>query len=222
MANIWVILGNSRVGKDTATRELGKLLGKHTILKFSAVTKRLFEQWYGLPDGALEHDCYRNEPVPGLNGETYLDVLIHSFDYLAAIDPLLTIRPLEATAIQALAGNWDIIFNDLRKPLELEMIMRLQAAGHCLNVLRLSRSGTSYLPSDRYITELALRCQKVAQHYQRYDNDGSLEGLSEAVALFHYKAVNRNATHSLTSPKQPDAPECIGVCALSPDDLARL
>ena len=98
MNTIYIILGYSRSGKDTACNILLETIGGEHY-KFSSPCKRVLENLYGLEWGDLEKDEIRNSIIPNHSepNTTYLDVMVKSFRHFRAIDNNIMLHSAKKT-----------------------------------------------------------------------------------------------------------------------------
>lgn len=164
-AKVLVILGYSRVGKDTAAKELLKLAVNPLVnTKFSKPMKVVLEYLYSLPPGALNRDYYRNLEVPSMtDGTTYLDLMVKSFDVFRGLDKNIMLHLTGPDIRLDLDYHKSVMLTDLRTHEEADLVARL-ASRNPVYLLRIHRPGVTPKESDRYVDELE---SYLAPHCQR-------------------------------------------------------
>lgn len=142
MTNVFVLIGNSGAGKDTAAEILGV-----PNIKWSALMKRTFEEWYGCKPGSFEDREFRVTHILP-NGDTPLGVMVKAYDAWNAIDPGLTARPIARKVKHLLELGCDVCFTDTRRQLEAELICDMANATDS-TVVVISIVGGTQLTTDR-------------------------------------------------------------------------
>lgn len=124
MNRIYVLTGLSGAGKDTLANALKEFDSDVVQVQWSALMKRTFENWYGIPAFSLDDREFRQTIVPGLS-KTYLQVMIDAYHKWNEIDPRLTIRPTIAGVKELLDLGKDIVITDTRKKEEADDLYSL-------------------------------------------------------------------------------------------------
>lgn len=189
-AKVLVILGYSRVGKDTAAKEFLRVAKNPLVnTKFSGPMKVVLEYLYSLPPGALNKDYYRDLEVPGLkDGTTYLDLMVKSFDSFRGLDKNIMLHRTGPDIRLDLDYHKSVMLTDLRTQEEADLVARL-ASRNPIYLLRLYRDGSKPKDSDRYVddleTYLAPYCQRRTAIWNRDLPDflRFLAGYAETIKL---------------------------------------
>lgn len=179
MSTIFVLLGLSNSGKDTAA---GFMLADN--IKFSAMMKRTLEKWYGLNEGDLDNKFVRSQIVPG-ESFTYLDVMVRAYHAWQAIDDKLTVRPTTKQIRQSLEAGRDVVLTDIRKEVEVEAVRELSKEGHNVVLVHIfGRQGEQRLSSDAKLEELFEELRHFANDVIGLQNNGDIDHLVDEM-MFH-------------------------------------
>lgn len=180
-AKMFVFLGRSRSGKDTAYRFANEL-HPGTLVKFANGIKKMVEQSYGLPEGAMEIDHYRNMVMPD-SGKTFLEFLVESFKFYSEHAPMfwanMTLQKLRAS----LELGRDVYLTDLRMPAEITAVCKLSEK-YPLHLMFLERSKSPIIPADKFIDQNLRELLGCSKSEMFVNNNGSLEYIEEKVKMF--------------------------------------
>lgn len=137
--SIYVILGYSRSGKDTACNVLlNEIGGEH--YKFSSPAKRVLENLYDLEWGDLDKNEVRNSVIPNHSepNTTYLDLMVKAFKHFRALDNNIMLHSARKT-IPYILESRNVFITDLRTLAELNLLLSFNVP---IKVLRVYRKGT--------------------------------------------------------------------------------
>lgn len=174
---IIVLLGKSRSGKDSFGSVLEQQLDM-TKVKFADPFKRIVEQHYSLPNGAMEDPVYRNAKIPGRD-ITYLDLLKINYDLYEGIDSMFWRYPSIHKIQDALRTGRSVLLTDVRHPREADIVANFGSTYDIYTIL-IEREGCPEIAPDRH-----LRCnwdnlKEVSKFSMVYNNNGSMEELKIA------------------------------------------
>lgn len=149
MAKLIVIGGISRVGKDSAADALVKSYGFRKV-NMADFMKRTVEQQYGLPEGALEDDPYRNQPLPWQPKRTYLDLMISLAKTWRESDPNCMVFPYFFQVTELALKGQSVVTTGLRFLNELEVVYKIAKENWFseVEVWKVSKPGVTPKPSD--------------------------------------------------------------------------
>lgn len=175
---ILVIMGYSRVGKDSTAKELQAIAKSPLVnVKFSQPMKAVLEYLYELPSGSLNDNQYRQRVIPGSSdGTTFLDVMVRSFDSFRSLDKNIMLHRTEPRIESELAQGNSVLLTDLRTHEEAQLVARL-ASQYPLHLLRIYRLSVTPKESDRYVDELQSYLNSYANRTTEIWNNRSLPEL---------------------------------------------
>lgn len=167
--SVYVFMGNSGAGKDTAA----SVLDSAKVVKFAAPGKRTIEFIYGLSFGYLDDRDLRLNIAPHSGNRTYLQVLIDFWKHRdIVLGPDLYGKQTQVEIVDCLLQGRDVVINDMRNYNELEIIIDVYKLGYEIRAAWVV--GGEKLESDEYQAEIYEQlCSSTCNTgYYLYNNNG--------------------------------------------------
>jgi hypothetical protein len=151
--HIICIMGHSGSGKDTAAGFILEYLYGAGYdarnCKASAAMKRMLEYAYQLGEGDLDDRGVRSGQVWNDRPDTYLDLMVKSFEHMRSIDS----RIMFPRWLEQIEGCEVAVLTDVRSPEEAEVVIKMQTAGVNIYLVDILSDYGQPLPSDRHLRD---------------------------------------------------------------------
>lgn len=173
---IYVLLGNTGVGKDTLAEAMVKKCQPMIIFKVVAALKRDWERQWELPYGALELRDVKGMYHPGTN-LTYHQLMVNEF--LKSQSTPEYRRPLidrMRNELKWCCDNMvDVVCTDIRSEDEARVLEGFIYDGEYVRVLLLERDDAQPLESDKHLRVNYNRLLRAGAYPQMLSYNGTTE-----------------------------------------------
>lgn len=152
MARLFILLGPSGSGKDTAAGVLDGIIGGLVNFKFAEPYKQAVASIYGLERWQLEDRAFRETMGPA--GKTWGDHLAEGAKHFRAWDPDVMLHQARKKLDHIMAHKVNVAFTDLRFPNEVGLVKSYLHHFCDCQAIYLLREGAKFTSADTHLREI--------------------------------------------------------------------